>query len=97
MIEVARKVGGRVGGIHVSDWREPPRSVGDRLIPGDGPIPLAEIFAALESGGFDGWYELEIFSDLDLDGSLWRLDPRELIERSYAQFNEIWKQAQALK
>ena len=62
-VEMAHKAGSRVGGVHVSDWREPPRSIGDRLIPEMG-IPIAELCRALEDGGFEGWYELEIFSDL---------------------------------
>jgi sugar phosphate isomerase/epimerase len=95
-VEMAHKVGSRVGGVHVSDWREPPRSIGDRLIPGDGPIPIAELCRALEDGGFEGWYELEIFSDLDLEGSLWKIDPRDLVQRSYERFMEAWNKGQQL-
>lgn len=95
-VEMARKIGNRVGGVHLSDWREPPRSVTDRLMPGDGPIPIAELTRALEDGGFEGWYELEVFSDLDLEDSLWKLDPRDLVQRSYDQFLELWNKGQQL-
>jgi sugar phosphate isomerase/epimerase len=35
----------------------------------------------LEALRWDGFYDLEIFSDAELEGSLWREDPRELARR----------------
>ncbi|MGH2618749.1 MAG: sugar phosphate isomerase/epimerase family protein, partial [Thermomicrobiales bacterium] len=70
----------RFAGVHVNDWREPPRSWADRLCPGEGAMDLPAIFGALEAAGYDGWYDLEIFSDdgtfgAKYDDSLWTLDP----------------------
>lgn len=82
----AEKYADRVFGVQVNDWREPPRSFADRLIPGDGTIDLPAIFAALERGGFEGWYDFEIFSDdgrwgTDLPDSLWKLPAEEVVRR----------------
>ena len=68
----------RIRGVHLADWREPTRNTNDRVLPGDGAIDFGPILDALH---WDGLYDLEIFSDPELDGSLWSGDPRELAVR----------------
>jgi sugar phosphate isomerase/epimerase len=68
----------RILALHVADWRAPTRNTNDRVLPGDGVIDFGPIFDALE---WDGLYDLEIFSDAELEGSLWREDPRDLARR----------------
>jgi len=65
----------RIRGVHLADWREPTRNTNDRVLPGDGAIEFGPLLEALH---WDGLYDLEIFSDPELPGSLWRRDPREL-------------------
>jgi sugar phosphate isomerase/epimerase len=66
---------GRIRGVHLADWREPTRNTNDRVLPRDGVVEFAPIIEALRWGGL---FDLEIFSDSELPGSLWREDPREL-------------------
>jgi sugar phosphate isomerase/epimerase len=68
----------RIRGVHLADWREPTRNTNDRVLPGEGAIDFGPILDALR---WDGLYDLEIFSDPELDGSLWAGDPRELAAR----------------
>jgi sugar phosphate isomerase/epimerase len=68
----------RILGVHLADWREPTRNTNDRVLPGEGGIEFGPILGALR---WDGVYDLEIFSDAELEGSLWREDPRELAAR----------------
>jgi sugar phosphate isomerase/epimerase len=68
----------RIRGVHLADWREPTRNTNDRVLPGEGAIEFGPILEALR---WDGLYDLEIFSDAELEGSLWREDPRELAAR----------------
>jgi sugar phosphate isomerase/epimerase len=68
----------RIFALHLSDWRDPTRNTNDRVLPGDGIIDYGPILRAL---AWDGLYDLEIFSDPELDGSLWREDPWELARR----------------
>ena len=68
----------RIRGVHLADWREPTRNTNDRVLPGDGAIDFGSILDALH---WDGLYDLEIFSDPELPGSLWAGDPRELAAR----------------
>ena len=68
----------RIRGVHLADWREPTRNTNDRVLPGEGVIEFGPILEALR---WDGFYDLEIFSDAELEGSLWREDPRRLAKR----------------
>ena len=65
----------RIRGVHLADWRDPTRNTNDRVLPGDGVIDFGPILEALR---WDGYYDLEIFSDPELPDSLWHGDPREL-------------------
>ena len=86
----------RIIGVHVNDHRDPTRSWCDRVLPGDGSADVAAIFGALDDGGYEGWLELEVFSDdgrfaEDFPDSLWRRDPVELIRAGRAQTLALWE------
>lgn len=87
--------GERVVGVHVSDVREPTRSFADRVLPGDGVAGLPRILGALDRAGWEGFYDLEIFSDDGAFGnafpdSLWNLQPEELARRGRESFLACW-------
>jgi sugar phosphate isomerase/epimerase len=82
-------------GVHVDDWRSPTRSWCDRVLPGDGIADAAGLLSILRDGGYDGWLELEIFSDDGLMGqafadSLWAQDPVELIRLGRERTLAAW-------
>lgn len=83
--------------IHICDWRNPTRNDFDRALPGDGIIDLPAIFSALEAGGYDGWFDLEIFSDdgtftdQDFEDSIWKQDPLDVVRRGKAGFLKAWE------
>jgi sugar phosphate isomerase/epimerase len=82
----------RIRGVHLADWREPTRSTNDRVLPGDGVVEFGPILDALR---WEGFYDLEIFSDAELPGSLWREDPRELAARGLEQLRRTVSSASA--
>jgi sugar phosphate isomerase/epimerase len=82
----------RVRGVHLADWRERTRSTNDRVLPGDGVVEFGPILEALE---WDGYYDLEIFSDAELEGSLWRQNPREVARRGLAALRRTASSASA--
>jgi sugar phosphate isomerase/epimerase len=82
----------RVRGVHLADWREPTRNTNDRVLPGDGVIDFAPILEALR---WDGFYDLEIFSDPELPGSLWHGDPQELAVRGIESLRRTVSSASA--
>ncbi len=86
-----------IAGVHVNDWREPTRGWADRALPGDGAADLPAILGALESAGWRGYYDLEIFSDNGAFGSaypdsLWDLAPLELARRGRESFTRCWEE-----
>jgi sugar phosphate isomerase/epimerase len=87
---------GRFVGVHVADWRSPTRGWADRVLPGDGVAGVPAILAALERAGWEGPYDLEIFSDDGTFGdrypdSLWRVPARELARRGREAFLRAWE------
>jgi sugar phosphate isomerase/epimerase len=77
----------RIAAVHVADWREPTRNTNDRVLPGDGVVEFGPIVEALR---WKGLYDLEIFSDPELPGSLWREDPRELARRGLEALSTVF-------
>jgi sugar phosphate isomerase/epimerase len=86
-----------IAGVHVNDWREPTRGWADRVLPGDGAADLPAILGVLEDVGWNGFYDLEIFSDNGAFGtaypdSLWDLDAAELARRGRDAFTRCWSE-----
>jgi sugar phosphate isomerase/epimerase len=82
--------------VHLNDHRDPTRSWCDRVLPGDGIGRVTAFLGALDAGGYDGWLEVEVFSDdgrfgNDFPDSLWKLDPVELVRASRAKTVEAWQ------
>jgi sugar phosphate isomerase/epimerase len=82
----------RIRGVHLADWRDPTRNTNDRVLPGDGVIDFGPILEALR---WDGYYDLEIFSDPELPDSLWHGDPRELAVRGIESLRRTVSSASA--
>ena len=88
----------RIDYVQVNDVRDPERSWCDRLLPGDGRGVAAPILATLLDAGYDGWFELEVFSDDGTFGnayadSLWALPHEELLRRGRDAFDRVYAQA----
>lgn len=96
LIEGIERYADRFVGVHIADWREPTRGWADRVLPGDGVAGLPAILGALERTGWDGYYDLEIFSDNGTFGSawpdsLWDVPPDELVRAGRAAFERTWE------
>jgi sugar phosphate isomerase/epimerase len=101
VLKAARRHASRIFGVHVNDRREPTRSWKDRTFPGEGTLDLPAILGALDAGGYNGWYDLEIFSDDGAFGdvypdSIWRLPAIEIVRRGRAGFLKAWRQRRAV-
>jgi sugar phosphate isomerase/epimerase len=91
VLEHVRRLARRFPAVHVNDWRDPTRHWDDRALPGEGVIDLPAILAALEGGGFDGWYDMEIFSGEHYPDSLSKLPPEELTRRGLEGLRRAWE------
>jgi sugar phosphate isomerase/epimerase len=81
----------RIAGVHVAGRREPTRSAFDRVLPG---AEVAPVLQALADAGYDGWWDVELFSDNGVFGerfpdSLWDLEPAELARRAVAAVDAV--------
>jgi len=93
--DIAREVD-RFVGVHVCDWREPTRGWADRVLPGDGVADVGRILALLAAAGWEGLYDIEIFSDNGAFGaaypdSLWDVPPDVFLPRARAAFDRVWE------
>jgi sugar phosphate isomerase/epimerase len=85
----------RFVGVHIADWRDPTRGWADRVLPGDGVADLPALLGTLERAGWNGFYDLEIFSDNGTfgnawPGSLWDVPEEELARRGKEAFERAW-------
>ena len=68
---------GRIFSFHVCDWRTPTVDLlNDRGLMGEGCIDARQIRGWVEQAGFDGFVEVEIFSD-----RCWAMDQGEFLEK----------------
>lgn len=82
-----------IGGVHVSDWRMHSRGWADRAFPGEGKLLLTDLLDQIDELGFQGLYDVEIFSDDgrfgdDYSDSLWKLPPDEIVDRATRIFRK---------
>jgi sugar phosphate isomerase/epimerase len=86
----------RFVGVHMADWSATTRAWSDRVLPGDGIADLPQILGALDRVGWDGYYDLEIFSDNGTfgnawPGSLWDVPAEELARKGKQAFERAWE------
>ena len=77
--------------VQASDWRTP-RSFQDRLVPGQGEIPLPSLLRAVHDSGYRGPYVVEIFS-ADVPDPLWKTDLSQLIQDCRTGMDAAWQSA----
>ncbi len=99
--EHIQQYGNRILGVHVNDARFEERSNFDRAYPGDERGVAPAIVASLIQAGYQGWYELEIFSDdgtfgNDFPDSFWKIPHEEMLATAKAKFDRVWASAQQL-
>jgi sugar phosphate isomerase/epimerase len=70
---------------HVCDWKSPTiEMLNDRGLMGEGCIPVRKIRSWVEKTGFNGFIEVEIFSDI-----YWKQDQSEFLKRIIAAYKQF--------
>jgi sugar phosphate isomerase/epimerase len=92
------RYGARINSVQVCDIRDPERSRFDRELPGRGRGVAPEIMATLLRAGYQGWWELVIFSDDGIYGtalqdSYWAMPPRAFLTQAKQAFDESYAKA----
>ena len=74
---------------HINDWRVDTQKIqGDRGLMGDGCIDLPAIQVMIDSAGFTGFHEVEVFSD-----QYWNGDQAAYLELILARYRELMSAA----
>lgn len=74
----------RIGVVHLGDSKQLPDGDHNRSRLGEGTIPLQEIVSALESAGYNGYYDVELMGE-EIEAA----DYRELLEHARQAFNRL--------
>jgi 2-keto-myo-inositol isomerase len=72
---------GEINLVHVDDVAgKPLESLGDkdRRFPGDGVLPMGDLFGTLRDVGYEGYFSIEIFND-----EYWAMDPGDVARMAY--------------
>jgi sugar phosphate isomerase/epimerase len=84
----------RISAVQLCDWRAVTRWNGDRVFPGEGLADTPRLLHVLETNGFGGVYDLEVFSDASKPDSIWEnRSLHDVLERSWERFAEAWVEA----
>ena len=71
--------------VQVSDFKVGTRRAGERVVIGDGDVPLRRICGTLADAGYAGWYEIELLGPaIEAEGYA------SVVPRAVARFRELW-------
>jgi sugar phosphate isomerase/epimerase len=75
---------GHLFSFHICDWNVPTMDILlDRGLMGEGCIPIKKIRSWIEAAGFNGFYEVEIFSN-----KFWKEDQSEFLKKIIGAYKE---------
>lgn len=75
----------RIAIVQVSDFKIGTLAASERVVIGDGDIPLKRICRALAAAGYAGWYDIELIgSAIEAEGY------DAVVPRALARFRELW-------
>jgi len=75
----------RIAVVQVSDFAVGTMAASERVVMGDGDIPLRRICQALAAAGYDGWWDIELLgSRIEAEGY------ESVVPRALARFRELW-------
>jgi sugar phosphate isomerase/epimerase len=77
--------GDRIALVQVSDFKVGTLQASDRVVIGDGDIPLRRLCRALAVAGYGGWYDLEMLGPrIEAEGY------ESVVPRAIARFRSLW-------
>jgi sugar phosphate isomerase/epimerase len=75
----------RIALVQVSDFKVGTLTASERVVIGDGDIPLRRLCGALAAAGYGGWYDIELLGPaIEAEGYA------SVVPRAIARFRELW-------
>ena len=84
LIERIPEIAKRTAIVQISDCDRTPQSQSDRLIPGEGKLPLKNIIQTFQRAGYAGYFDIQVWSS-----NVWRSNYSHLIEQTHAFVKEM--------
>jgi len=85
LYENIRRRTGRIAVVQVSDFKVGTMCASERVVIGDGDIPLRRLCGALAEAGYDGWYDIELLGPaIEAEGY------EAVVPRAIARFRGLW-------
>jgi len=85
LYENIRRRAGRIAIVQVSDFKVGTMCASERVVIGDGDIPLRRLCRALADAGYDGWYDIELLGPaIEAEGY------EAVLPRAIARFRALW-------
>ena len=76
----------RIAVVQVSDFKVGTLRASERVMIGDGDIPLRRLLHALAAAGYDGWYDIEV-----LGPAIEAAGYEAVIPQALTRFRELWR------
>jgi sugar phosphate isomerase/epimerase len=87
LYENIRRRTARIALVQVSDFKVGTLSASERVVIGDGDIPLRRICTALADAGYGGWYDIELLGTaIEAEGY------ERVVPRAIARFRALWEE-----
>ena len=86
IMETLKRTKGKIVGCHICDFRVMNLSAYDRVLMGDGVIPVRALLDAFKEQGWNKWYDIEIFSD-----ELWAMEPAAFLKLAREKYDQLWR------
>ncbi len=83
--DLSRQNASKVFHVQVSDQKAITLRTRDRVMPGEGIIPLHRLLHSLADGGYSGWWELEVISDGTDDRGI-----ESALRTAARAINDVW-------
>ena len=85
LYENIRRRAGRIAIVQVSDFKVGTMCASERVVIGDGDIPLRRLCRALADAGYDGWYDIELLGPaIEAEGY------EAVLPRAITRFRALW-------
>lgn len=85
VLETLARTKNKIVGVHLCDQRQINRTEYDRVLMGDGVIPVRLLIEEFRKQGWNSWYDIEIFSD-----ELWAKSPQEFFQLVKEKYDKLW-------
>jgi sugar phosphate isomerase/epimerase len=84
LVERIPEIASMTGIVQLSDCRLAANTDSERLMPGNGDLPIKDLIRAFQLAGYAGYFDIQVWS-----GRVWQSNYAQLLEQSYAELRAM--------